>query len=155
MDDMEFQRITRRAAGARALGTEERRNAQTVLATYAAFAGHWDAAEQAAFYTPDFFDHSTMHGATFADLAVFVAGFRATFPDGSITIERLLVDGDFVVAQVTGRLSPAHVPDAAIEIYRLENGRIAEHWDVIRPNAELGAATGQGGRPRSAREAQA
>lgn len=141
MDDIEFRRITNRAAGARPLDPDERRNAQVVLATYAAFAGHWDAAEQAAFYTPDFVDHSTMHGATFADLAVFVAGFRAAFPHGSIRIERLLVDGDFVVAQVTGRLSHEHVPDSAIEIYRLENGRIAEHWDVIRPNADLGAAS--------------
>ncbi len=141
MDEIEFQRITNRAGGARALSADERRNAEVVLATYAAFAGHWDAAEQAAFYTPDFVDHSTMHGATFADLAAFVAAFRAAFPHGSVTIERLLVDGDFVVAQVIGRLSDEHLPDAAIEIYRLENGRIAEHWDVIRPNADLGAAT--------------
>ena len=139
MTDEDFDRIANRAAGARPLTADERRNADVVLATYAAFAGHWDAAEQQAYYTPGFTDHSTLHGATFADLASFVAGFRAAFPHGSVTIERLLVDGDFVVAHVQGRLGPDHAPDAAIEIYRLDGGRIAEHWDVIRPHADLGA----------------
>lgn len=140
MDDSEFDRITQRGSGARRLSPGERRNAEVVLATYAAFSGHWDAVAQAACYTPDFVDHSTMHGATFDELAAFVEGFRTHFPNGSITIDRLLIDGDFIVAQVTGRLSPDHPPDSAIEIYRMQDGRIAEHWDVIRPNADLGPA---------------
>ena len=137
MTSQEFDQICNRGADPRPLGDNERRNADTVLATYAAFAGRWDVEEQRAHYTPDFKDHSTMHGATFTDLAAFVSGFRQAFPRGSVTIERLLIDGDFVTAKVKGRLSPEHAPDEAIEIYRLEDGRIAEHWDVIRPQPGL------------------
>lgn len=144
MHDEAFNRATGRSSGGRILNPDERRNVDVVLAVYSAFAGHWDVEEQRAHYTPGFVDHSTMHGATFADLAIFIAGFRSAFPDGSITIERILADGDFVVAQVQGRLSPHHPPDQAIEIYRFEDGRIAEHWDVIRPHADLGGnATGR------------
>ncbi len=133
MDDTQFNRLTGRGGGDRALSAAERRNAEVVLATYAAFAGRWETDEQRGYYSDGFVDHSTLHGATFADLVTFVQGFRARFPNGSVAIERMLVDGEYIVTQVTGRLSPDHPPDAAIEIYRLEDGRIAEHWDVIRP----------------------
>lgn len=137
MDDAEFQRLTGRAADARPLSAAERRNAETVLNAYAAFAGEWVEAEQRLNYTDDFHDHSTLHGATFAHMVEFVAGFRQAFPQGTVTVQRLLVDGDFVVTQVEGRLSPDHSPDAAVEIYRMKDGRIAEHWDVIRPNPDF------------------
>lgn len=137
MDDAEFYRHTGRGAQDRPLSVAERRNAEVVLATYAAFAGRWEAAEQRVHYTDGFTDHSGLHGATFDDLVAFVHGFRAQFPEGSVQVDRMFVDGDHVVTQVTGRLSPAHPPDAAIEIYRLEDGRIAEHWDVIRPNPDF------------------
>ena len=42
-----------------------------------------------------------------------------------------------MVAQVLGRLGPTQPPDAAMEIRRLEDGRTAEHWGVIRPNADF------------------
>ena len=138
MHDEAFNRAAVRSADARILDPEERRNVDVVLAVYAAFAGTWDVEEQRAYYTADFVDHSTMHGATFDDLAAFLTGFRSAFPEGSITIERILADGKFVVAQVQGRLSPRHPADQAIEIYRFEDGRIAEHWDVIRPHVDLG-----------------
>jgi predicted SnoaL-like aldol condensation-catalyzing enzyme len=137
MNDTEFNRLAGRGDEARPLSPAERRNAEVVLSAYVAFAGRWDVEEQRAHYTDEFTDHSTMHGSSFADLASFVQGFREHFPNGSVTVERLLVDGDFVVAQVTGRLSPDHPGDAAIEIYRFEDGRVAEHWDVIRPNPDF------------------
>ena len=123
--------------GGRALGEHERRNAEVVVAIYAAFAGDWDPVEQRRYYADGFIDHSALHGATFDDLMAFVNGFRESFPLGTVTVERLIVDGDFVVAQVTGRLSPDHPGDAAMELYRFEDGRVAEHWDVIRPHPDF------------------
>jgi predicted SnoaL-like aldol condensation-catalyzing enzyme len=137
MNDAEFNRLTNRGDSSRSLSSLERRNAEIVLSVYAAFAGRWVVEEQRMLYTADFVDHSTIHGRTFTDLAEFVETFRAAFPNGSVTVDRMLVDGDFVVAQVTGRLSSDHPLDAAMEIFRFKDGRIAEHWDVIRPNADF------------------
>lgn len=47
-------------------------------------------------------------------------------------IQRILVDGDLAVVHV--RASRPGAPDTAVaDLYRLEGGRIVEHWDVLQP----------------------
>jgi steroid delta-isomerase-like uncharacterized protein len=68
-----------------------------------------------------------------------LAGMRAAFPDIHLTIERMIAEGDFVAMQIivhgthrgafagveaTGRT--IDVP--AIDVVRLENGKMVEHW---------------------------
>ncbi|GAA2140673.1 nuclear transport factor 2 family protein [Arthrobacter humicola] len=56
-------------------------------------------------------------------------------PDASFDIQRILVDGDLAMVHV--RASGPGRPDAAVaDIYRFENGRIVEHWDVLQPVPE-------------------
>ncbi|AZS37482.1 hypothetical protein CVS47_02119 [Microbacterium lemovicicum] len=53
-------------------------------------------------------------------------------PDARFEIQRILVDGDFAMVHV--KASRPGAPDAAVaDIYRFENGRIVEHWDVLQP----------------------
>ena len=66
---------------------------------------------------------------------------RSAFPDFNITIEDLLNDGDKVIARVTLRgthhgdllgLAPTgrKVAYEAIDISRIVNGRMVEHWGI-------------------------
>ncbi|MDQ1082142.1 MULTISPECIES: nuclear transport factor 2 family protein [Microbacterium] len=53
-------------------------------------------------------------------------------PDARFEIQRILVDGDLAMVHV--RASLPGLPVAAVaDIYRFENGRIVEHWDVLQP----------------------
>jgi predicted SnoaL-like aldol condensation-catalyzing enzyme len=56
--------------------------------------------------------------------------FRA---DGArFTVQRILVDGDLAVVHV--KASRPGAPDTAVaDFYRIEDGRIVEHWDVLQP----------------------
>jgi predicted SnoaL-like aldol condensation-catalyzing enzyme len=54
----------------------------------------------------------------------------------SFDIKRILVDGDMAVIHVHARPEPASRGAAVIDMYRLENGKIVEHWDVIQPVPE-------------------
>jgi len=45
-----------------------------------------------------------------------------------------LADGDFVILHVHIKLQPEELGLAVVEIFRLEHGKIVEHWDV-RPIA--------------------
>ena len=52
-------------------------------------------------------------------------------PDATFEIQRILVDGDLAMVHV--KASRPGAPDAAVaDIYRFEDGRIVEHWDVLQ-----------------------
>lgn len=72
----------------------------------------------------------------------FFAGFGQAVSDGEYTIHDLIAEGDKVVlygtfsATHTGEMQgiPAtgrHFDLTAIDIFRLEDGKIVEHWDVV------------------------
>ncbi|HWW63717.1 MAG TPA: nuclear transport factor 2 family protein [Sphingomonadaceae bacterium] len=49
-----------------------------------------------------------------------------------IQVRRVLVDGDFATVQIIGRMGPDDPGSAVMNIFRLENGLIVEHWDVTQ-----------------------
>ena len=52
-------------------------------------------------------------------------------PDARFEIQRIIVDGDLAMVHV--KASRPGAPDAAVaDIYRFEDGRIVEHWDVLQ-----------------------
>jgi predicted SnoaL-like aldol condensation-catalyzing enzyme len=54
-------------------------------------------------------------------------------PSVSMDVRRLLVDGDYAVAHLIGRQGPEDPGHALMNIFRLEDGLIVEHWDVAQP----------------------
>ncbi len=46
-------------------------------------------------------------------------------------IHRVLGEGNFVLVVSEGNLGKDH--DAFYDLFRVENSKIAEHWDVIEP----------------------
>lgn len=62
-------------------------------------------------------------------------------PDAEIQVRRVLIDGNFATVQIIGRMSPEDPGSAIINIFRLENGLIVEHWDVTQA---MPAATASG-----------
>lgn len=52
-------------------------------------------------------------------------------PNANFEIKKILVDGDIAVVHV--RAFPSGGKEAAVaDFYRLENGKIVEHWDVLQ-----------------------
>jgi len=71
-----------------------------------------------------------------------VAGLRRAFPDLRVVAEDLVAEGDRVAARVTitgthqGRflgVDPTNKPITirSVDIWRIEAGRLKEHWDVV------------------------
>ena len=48
-------------------------------------------------------------------------------------IKRVLAEADFVVLHVHARLTPDERGAVVIDIFRLQHGRIVEHWDAVQP----------------------
>ncbi|MGH8646907.1 MAG: ester cyclase, partial [Gammaproteobacteria bacterium] len=71
----------------------------------------------------------------------YLQGLKASFPDFTWTIEQIIAEGDRVA--VMNRVTGTHMHDfgemkatgnrvdfKAFQIYRIANGKLAEHWEV-------------------------
>jgi len=50
----------------------------------------------------------------------------------SFDIKRILVDGNLAAIHLHGRFSQDNPGGAVVDLFRLEDGNIAEHWDVFQ-----------------------
>ena len=71
-------------------------------------------------------------------LQEFITLLRTNFPDAKSEIKSVFADGDYVILHVLSHRTPI-LKRAIIEIFRLENGKIDEHWDVIQEIPETSA----------------
>jgi len=60
----------------------------------------------------------------------------ANFPEFRINIKRIIAEGDYVAVHTHAIPEAGSRGNAVVDIYRFENGKIAEHWDVIQPVPE-------------------
>lgn len=85
----------------------------------------------------------TQHNPIAADgpegLKGFLQFLRAKFPQAHSEIKRVFADGDYVILHVHAIREPGTRGRAIIDIFRLENGKVVEHWDVQQDVPEKAA----------------
>jgi predicted SnoaL-like aldol condensation-catalyzing enzyme len=79
----------------------------------------------------------TQHNPTAPDgAAVFpdlIGGLFAQAPEASFHLKRAIAEDDLVVLHYNLTFSPDDLGQAVVDIFRVEDGRIVEHWDVMQP----------------------
>jgi predicted SnoaL-like aldol condensation-catalyzing enzyme len=111
---------------------EEAKNKALVLEAFDALFNKRDYAKAESFWSPDYIQHSA-HIAPGRDGLFDLA---RTLPDTLKYEHQLIVaDGDYVIAH--GRFSGNGRPAAwvAADLVRIEDGKLAEHWDVLQEEA--------------------
>src|SRR5512138_3655443 len=68
-----------------------------------------------------------------------VRWLEQTYPSFRLELKRILADGDLVVTHSHLIRQPGDRGMAVVDIFRLENGRIVEHWDVVQEIPEKSA----------------
>jgi predicted SnoaL-like aldol condensation-catalyzing enzyme len=71
----------------------------------------------------------------------FIGFLREKFPNSRSEIKRSFVDGDYVILHVHAVREPGTRGTAIVDIFKLENGKIVEHWDVAQEIPEKAANT--------------
>ena len=118
---------------------QQEANRQAVLAFYEKGLNQKDA-DAALQYVGNRY---VQHNPTAADgpegFRKFIAFLREKFPKSHSEIKRSFVDGDHVILHVNSVREPGTRGSAIVDIFKLENGKIVEHWDVVQPVPETAA----------------
>jgi predicted SnoaL-like aldol condensation-catalyzing enzyme len=85
----------------------------------------------------------TQHNPLVADgpegLEAFVDLLKTNYPNAKSEIKRVFAEGDYVILHVHSIRIPNTRGRAIFELFRLENGKIVEHWDTIQEIPETSA----------------
>lgn len=116
----------------------EQANLQLVLDMFAAVLSPMDSVAVDRFIAPDYIQHNQAAEPGREGLKRFLDMIRAATPDAVHDVKRAFVDGDHVTVHYHVRRWPDDLGWAVIDIFRIEQGMIAEHWDVMQDVVEGG-----------------
>ena len=114
-------------------------NKKTVAAFEDAALNRKDFAAASKYLGPRY----TQHNPTAPDgpegLEGYIAFLKDKFPNNRSEIKRIFADGDYVIVHDHAVREPGTPGLAIVNIYKLEDGKVVEHWDVIQPVPEKAA----------------
>ncbi len=110
----------------------ERANLAVVRAVYDEVLEPLDSAMVDRYFRPDYIQHSPMAETGADGLKRFLDWAKSTAPDAHHEVKRVFADGDYVVAHVHVVITPGTLGNVAIDIFRIEDGLVAEHWDATQ-----------------------
>lgn len=115
-------------------------NKETVRAFYELAFNQKKPEEAVARYVGStYIQHNPMAGDGPQPFIEFVNGFVGQFPNLTVHIKRVIAEGDLVMTHSLIKTSPEDRGTAAADIFRLEDGKVVEHWDVLQPVPETAA----------------
>ncbi len=114
---------------------QEEANIQLVLGVYEHVLKPLESRRVDDFFAAGYIQHNPMAETGAQGLKRFLDWARTTTPNARHHIKRVFVEGDHVIAHVHVIID-SHDPDdrgnAVVDIFRIEGGLVAEHWDVAQ-----------------------
>ena len=117
---------------------QEEANLKLVLDMFEAVLNPMDSAAVDRFISPDYIQHNQSVEPGVASLKAFLDMIRGQTPEAVHDVKRAFVDGDHVTVHYHVRRWLGDTGWAVIDIFRVEDGLIAEHWDVMQDVTEGG-----------------
>jgi predicted SnoaL-like aldol condensation-catalyzing enzyme len=121
---------------ASAASAQEEANRTVVLAFYEKGLNQKDADAALAHVGDRYVQHNPNAADGPDGFRKFIGFLREKFPNSHSEIKRSFVDGDYVTLHVHAVREPGTRGNAIVDIFKLENGKIVEHWDVVQPIPE-------------------
>ncbi len=118
---------------------QQEANRKAVLAFYEKGLNQKDADAALAYVGNRYVQHNPGAADGPEGFRKFIGFLREKFPNSHSEIKRSFVDGDYVILHVHAVREPGTRGNAIIDIFKLEDGKIVEHWDVVQPVPETPA----------------
>ena len=118
-------------------GEKEALNKKIVREFYEQVFVHHRAAEAAEKYlAADYIQHNPNVATGRKPFVDFFTPFFQKNGEAKSTIMRVIAEGDLVVLHVHSKLKASDPGRAVIDIFRVADGKIVEHWDVMQSVSE-------------------
>jgi len=88
----------------------------------------------------DYIQHNPMAAQGRESAIDFIERILKNVPKRTVKIVRTIAEDDLVALHIHVREEPEDLGDAHADFFRVENGIIVEHWDVIQPVPQHGSA---------------
>jgi len=121
---------------ASAASAQEEANRTVVLAFYQKGLNQKDADAALAHVGDRYVQHNPNAADGPDGFRKFIGFLREKFPNSHSEIKRSFVDGDYVTLHVHAVREPGTRGNAIVDVFKLENGKIVVHWDVVQPVPE-------------------
>ena len=128
------------AGAARAEETaREKANKAAVLAFYDAALNRLDYDAASKYLGPVYKQHNPTAADGPEGLKGFIAYLKTTYPMTHSEVTMSFADGDYVILRVHAVRTPGTAGNAIVDIFKLQDGKVVEHWDSVQPIPEKAA----------------
>jgi predicted SnoaL-like aldol condensation-catalyzing enzyme len=113
-------------------GTDSRQeiNKKIVTEFYEKAINQKDAEAAVKYLGAKYIQHNQSAADGAEGLKRFILFLREKYPNAHSEIKRVFADGDYVILHVHAVREPGTRGAAVVDIFRLQGGKIFEHWDV-------------------------
>lgn len=121
------------ATAAQAAGPQEEANKKVVLDFYEKAINQKNYEAAAVHFGPRYTQHNPNAADGPEGLKAFLGFLREKFPASRSEVKRVFAEGDYVILHVHAVRELGTRGSAIVDIFKLEGGKIVEHWDVVQP----------------------
>jgi predicted SnoaL-like aldol condensation-catalyzing enzyme len=108
------------------------RNKRLVLAFNDAAINQKDFSVAQKYMSPSYIQHNPYAETGAEGLRDWIAQFKVAFPDARVEVKSVMAEGDRVMLHSLGLNGPSKSGAAVVDIFRVANGLVVEHWDVAQ-----------------------
>ena len=115
---------------------QEEMNKKNVVEFYNAMINQKDFEVASKYVGSRYIQHNPMGADNLEGIKNFIQFLREKLPEARWELKRVFADGQFVITHGHTVSKPGDRGMAAMDIFRLEDGKIVEHWDAVQPIPE-------------------
>lgn len=130
--DAQLKLLTQKLGALQKRQAQEDANKKLVLDFYQRFFGDKDITAADKYLAPSYIQHNPLAATGRDAVKKFFTPFFANpaIPKTKIDVKRVAADGDLVWLHIRSKTTGAE--RAVVDIFRVKDGKIVEHWDVIQ-----------------------
>ena len=93
----------------------------------------------AKYFDPNYIQHNPYAATGAAAMGAFFKQYYQTTPTATVKLDHVICEANLCAVHYNSISKPGDRGSAVVDIFRIEGGKIAEHWDVVQTVPEKSA----------------